>query len=211
MDNMILRSDTRIEYKSERPNGRCHKPNRLGKDASRKSRPQRGVEDLLWQTAAERQVDLEIPENGPDERGQTAAGDFLNEQRQKSSAGKAEVRGKMTFGDALQTYRERLNGDHSLKERSMTWCKMCTNETSRWQPVRPGSGGLLTRARRNRNCSFPARENARDTGPAPNRRASVRCATGWSPGDRLVNDTDRIRSEQWCGTRKTKLEFGVLT
>jgi len=48
-------------------------------------------------------------------------GDFLNEQRQKSSAGKAVVRGKMTFGDALQTYRERLNGDHSLKERSKTY------------------------------------------------------------------------------------------
>ena len=49
----------------------------MAKDASRKSRPQRGFEGLLWQTAAERQVDLEIPENGPDERGQTAAGGFL--------------------------------------------------------------------------------------------------------------------------------------
>ena len=48
-------------------------------------------------------------------------GDFLKEQRQKASAGKAVARGKMPFGDALQTYRERLNGDHSLKERSKTY------------------------------------------------------------------------------------------
>jgi hypothetical protein len=27
----------------------------------------------------------------------------------------------MTFTDALQTYRERLKGDHSLKERSKTY------------------------------------------------------------------------------------------
>src|SRR5213596_1708650 len=48
-------------------------------------------------------------------------GDFQKEQRQKASAGKAVARGKMTLGDALQTYRERLNGDHSLKERSKTY------------------------------------------------------------------------------------------
>ena len=48
-------------------------------------------------------------------------GDFLKEEREKASAGKAVARGKMTFGDALQTYRERLNGDHSLKERSKTY------------------------------------------------------------------------------------------
>jgi len=47
-------------------------------------------------------------------------GDFLKEQRQKAGAGKAVARGKMIFGDALQTYRGRLTGDHSLKERSQT-------------------------------------------------------------------------------------------
>lgn len=48
-------------------------------------------------------------------------GDFLSEQRQRAAAGKAVAKGKMTFGDALQTYRERLAGDHSLKERSKTY------------------------------------------------------------------------------------------
>jgi len=34
-------------------------------------------------------------------------GDFLKEQRQKAAAGKAVARREMTFGEALQTHRER--------------------------------------------------------------------------------------------------------
>src|SRR6266536_371275 len=99
----------------------------MANDAGRKSRPLRGVEGLLWQTAGRRQVDLEIQliwKSLKTDRmtvAQLRLGDFLSEQRQKASAGKAVARGKMTFGDALQTYRERLNGDHSLKERSKTY------------------------------------------------------------------------------------------
>ncbi|MGA9779122.1 MAG: site-specific integrase [Verrucomicrobiia bacterium] len=47
--------------------------------------------------------------------------DFQREERQRAAARKAVARGKMTFADALQTYRERLKGDHSLKERSKTY------------------------------------------------------------------------------------------
>jgi len=48
-------------------------------------------------------------------------GDFHKEERQRAAAHKAVARGKMTFGAALQTYRERLSGDYSLKERSKTF------------------------------------------------------------------------------------------
>ena len=45
-------------------------------------------------------------------------GDFHKEERQRAAAQTAVARGKMTFADALQTYRERLNGDQSLKDRA---------------------------------------------------------------------------------------------
>jgi hypothetical protein len=86
-----------------------------------KPRPQRGAEPLLWQTAGERQADLEIVENRPDELGEDAAGGLLERATAEGKRGQAVARGKMTFGDVLQTYRERLNGDHSLKERSKTY------------------------------------------------------------------------------------------
>ena len=47
--------------------------------------------------------------------------DFQKEERQRAAAQKAVARGKMTFDDALQAYRERLKGDHSIKERSKTY------------------------------------------------------------------------------------------
>ncbi len=48
-------------------------------------------------------------------------GDFHKEERQRAAAQTAVARGKMTFADALQTYRERLKGDHSLKARSKSY------------------------------------------------------------------------------------------
>ena len=48
-------------------------------------------------------------------------GDFHKEERQRAAAQTAVARGKMTFADALQTYRERLKGDHSLKDRSKSY------------------------------------------------------------------------------------------
>ncbi|MBI3852580.1 MAG: site-specific integrase [Verrucomicrobia bacterium] len=48
-------------------------------------------------------------------------GDFHKEERKRADAHKAVARGKMTFGAALETYRERLKGDYSLKERSKTF------------------------------------------------------------------------------------------
>src|ERR1700743_2234249 len=41
-------------------------------------------------------------------------GDFHKGERQRAAAAKAVARGKMNFADVLQTYRERLEGDHSL-------------------------------------------------------------------------------------------------
>jgi hypothetical protein len=38
-------------------------------------------------------------------------GDFHKQERQRAAAQTAITRGKMTFADALQTYRERLAGD----------------------------------------------------------------------------------------------------
>jgi hypothetical protein len=43
-------------------------------------------------------------------------GDFHKEERQRAAAQTAVARGKMTFADALQTYRERLKGDHSIRQ-----------------------------------------------------------------------------------------------
>jgi hypothetical protein len=48
-------------------------------------------------------------------------GDFHKKERQRANATKAVARGKMTFADALHTYRERLKGDHSLKQRSKNY------------------------------------------------------------------------------------------
>ena len=48
-------------------------------------------------------------------------GDFHKEERQRAAAQTAVARGKMAFTDALQTYRERLKGDHSLKQRSKNY------------------------------------------------------------------------------------------
>ena len=47
--------------------------------------------------------------------------DFHKEERQRASSHQAVSRGRMTFGDALKTYRQRLKGDHSLKERSKAY------------------------------------------------------------------------------------------
>jgi integrase len=43
--------------------------------------------------------------------------DFHKEERQRSDAHIAVARGKMVFSQALETYRGRLTGDHSLKDR----------------------------------------------------------------------------------------------
>ena len=48
-------------------------------------------------------------------------GDFHKSERQRAKAQAAVSPGKMTFADALQTYRERLNGDHSLKQQSKNY------------------------------------------------------------------------------------------
>ena len=45
-------------------------------------------------------------------------GDFLKEERHKAESVQATARGKMTFEQALKTYRERLKADVSLKDRS---------------------------------------------------------------------------------------------
>ena len=45
-------------------------------------------------------------------------GDFHKEERQRADAHQAVARGKVTFGAALETYREHLKGDYSLKDRS---------------------------------------------------------------------------------------------
>jgi hypothetical protein len=48
-------------------------------------------------------------------------GDFHKEQRQLAAAHTAVARGKMTFGSALGTFRQRLLHDYALKERSRTY------------------------------------------------------------------------------------------
>src|SRR6266852_4708062 len=44
--------------------------------------------------------------------------DFHKEERKRAEAHKAVGRGKITSSDALGTYRERLKGGYSLKDRS---------------------------------------------------------------------------------------------
>jgi integrase len=47
--------------------------------------------------------------------------DFQKKERQRAAVNTAVLRGKMTFGQALETYRKRLDGDYSLKERSKVY------------------------------------------------------------------------------------------
>jgi integrase len=47
--------------------------------------------------------------------------DFHKQERHRAEAHKAVARGKMTFGQALETYRARLKGDQAIKERSKTY------------------------------------------------------------------------------------------
>jgi hypothetical protein len=48
-------------------------------------------------------------------------GDFHKEERQRAASTAAVARGKVTFGEAVQAYRERFKGDRSLKERSKVY------------------------------------------------------------------------------------------
>jgi len=48
-------------------------------------------------------------------------GDFHKGERQRAATHSAVARGKMAFAQALETYRERLNGDYSLKDRSKVY------------------------------------------------------------------------------------------
>jgi integrase len=48
-------------------------------------------------------------------------GDFHKGERQRAATQSAVARGKMAFSQALETYRERLKGDYSLKDRSKVY------------------------------------------------------------------------------------------
>ena len=48
-------------------------------------------------------------------------GDFHKEERQRAAAQTARCAGEDDFCRCLQTYRERLKGDHSLKDRSKSY------------------------------------------------------------------------------------------
>jgi integrase len=48
-------------------------------------------------------------------------GDFHKGERQRAATHSAVARGKMAFAQALETYRERLKGDYSLKDRSKVY------------------------------------------------------------------------------------------
>jgi hypothetical protein len=65
-----------------------------------------------------RQADLEIARTNRISVAKLHLGDFHKEERQRAAAQTAVAWGKMTFAGVLQTYRERLKGDHSLKDRS---------------------------------------------------------------------------------------------
>ena len=48
-------------------------------------------------------------------------GDFHKGERQRAATHSAVARGKMAFAQALETFRERLKGDYSLKDRSKVY------------------------------------------------------------------------------------------
>lgn len=45
-------------------------------------------------------------------------GDFEKQERQRAESADSVARGKMTFADAITTYRQRVAGDNSLKPRT---------------------------------------------------------------------------------------------
>jgi len=49
--------------------------------------------------------------------------DLMKEERKKAEGRKAEARGKMTFGDALQIFLNRLDDNYTLKPRTKEYYK----------------------------------------------------------------------------------------
>jgi hypothetical protein len=66
-------------------------------------------------------------------------GDFMKQERKKAEGLKAEARGKMKFGDALQIFLNRLEDNYTLKPRSKEFYKERVNALLKsW----PGLKGL---------------------------------------------------------------------
>ena len=65
-------------------------------------------------------------------------GDLEKAERQTSESQSNATRGKMTFGDALKIYRERVNGDVSLKQRSKEYyAERVTALLKSWPSLEP--------------------------------------------------------------------------
>ena len=92
----------------------------MANNARRESTPQREIGNILCQGAGGRQSSFGNPPLKTDRMSvaQLRLGDFLKEERHKAESVQATARGKMTFEQALKTYRERLKADVSLKDRS---------------------------------------------------------------------------------------------
>ena len=64
----------------------------------------------------------------------TKLANLEKEERRKDEIQHSPDTGKMTFGDALRIYRERLKGDVSLKPRSKTYREECIGRVLRTWP-----------------------------------------------------------------------------
>lgn len=90
-------------------------------------------------------------------------GDFHKEERKRAAAHKAVARGKMTFGSALQTYRERLNSDYSLKERTREFREERINALLKsWPELEDTDVAQLTKA----DCFAWAARFGKDASPS---------------------------------------------
>ena len=64
---------------------------------------------------------MEVPQNRCISVAKLRLSDFHKQERHRAEAHKAVARGKLTFGQALETYRARLKGDQAIKERSKAY------------------------------------------------------------------------------------------
>src|SRR5262249_14244103 len=97
---------------------------------------------------------------------QLRLGDLLKEERRRAEVHTALTAGKMTFGQALAKYCQRLHGDYSLKPRSKVYREeRIAALLKSWPGLESTDVGKITKA----HClEWAARFSARSTGSAFN-------------------------------------------
>jgi len=90
----------------------------MANDSRGKSWPQYSVRHVLCQSPVEGQVDLEVVKTDRLAVAKLRQGDFLKGENHRAEIVQSAARGKMTFGDAVVLYKQRLDNAQHLKPRA---------------------------------------------------------------------------------------------